>query len=185
MWRWVFGITCFYFLISVSAAFAEPVTLRSRIEANGAQITLGDVFLGAGDAANRAIGPAPAPGQIANLPMPLLTALASAAGLEFTPPAGVHEVRVVRPGGMRATLPPSSGESAVSAGPALAASEIVIRRGEAVTLVYQAPGVTLTTRARALENGAVGQSVRLLNVTSNRNIEAIVTGPGAARAETP
>ena len=38
-------------------------------------------------------------------------------------------------------------------------------------------------RARALEDGAVGQSIRLLNTASNRTIDAVVTGPGAARAQ--
>jgi flagella basal body P-ring formation protein FlgA len=37
-------------------------------------------------------------------------------------------------------------------------------------------------RARALEDGAVGQGIRLLNTSSNRTIDAVVTGPGAARA---
>jgi flagella basal body P-ring formation protein FlgA len=109
--------------------------------------------------------------------MPLLAAAASAAGLDFTAPAGITSVPVVRPGGLRATLPPSSGGRA--------AADAAIRRGESVTLVYQAPGVTLSMRARALEDGAVGQSLRLLNTSSNRTVDAVVTGPGAARADAP
>jgi len=57
-----------------------------------------------------------------------------------------------------------------------------VRRGDMVALVYLAPGVQLTTRARAMEDGAVGQTVRLTNPTSNRTIDAIVTGPNMARA---
>jgi flagella basal body P-ring formation protein FlgA len=57
-----------------------------------------------------------------------------------------------------------------------------VRRGETVTLDYAAPGVSLSMRARALEDGAVGDNVRFLNTSSNRTIEATVTGPGAARA---
>jgi flagella basal body P-ring formation protein FlgA len=37
-------------------------------------------------------------------------------------------------------------------------------------------------RARALEDGAVGDSVRFINTASNRTIDAVVTGPGEARA---
>ena len=61
-------------------------------------------------------------------------------------------------------------------------ADAAIRRGESVNLVYEAPGMSLAMRARALEDGAVGQSVRLLNTSSNRTIDAVVTGPGTARA---
>jgi hypothetical protein len=135
------------------------------------------VFDGAGDVASRAISPSPPPGQIAVLSMPLLSAAASAAGLDFTPPAGVTSVQVVHPGGMRATLPPANGGRTIA--------DAAVRRGESVSLVYQAPGLMLTMRARALEDGAVGQSIRLLNTSSNRTIDAVITGPGAARADAP
>jgi flagellar basal body P-ring formation protein FlgA len=159
-------------------AFADPVTLRTRIEASGRAITLGDVFDGAGDVAGRAIAPAPPPGQVTTLQMVVLSAAASAAGLDFTPPPGIATVQVVRPGGMRATLPAANGARSNAA-------DAAIRRGETVLLVFQAPGVSLTTHVRALEDGAVGESVRLLNISSNRTIDAVVTGPGAARAGTP
>jgi flagellar basal body P-ring formation protein FlgA len=80
---------------------------------------------------------------------------------------------VVRPGGARATLPASGARRVTDA---------AVRRGETVTLEYAAPGLSLSMRARALEDGAVGDSVRFLNTSSNRTIEAVVTGPGAARA---
>ena len=62
--------------LSVSApAFADtPVTLRPRIEANGPAITLGDVFVGAGDVAGRAIAPSPSAGQMTSLPADFLAA---------------------------------------------------------------------------------------------------------------
>lgn len=169
-------LACFYFF-ATSAAFADNVTLRPRIEANGPAITLGDVFDGAGSVAGRAIAPAPAPGQVTTLSIPLLSAAASAAGLEWTPPGGVNNVQVVRPGGMRATLPAATGARSIS--------DAAVRRGEPVMLVYQAPGMALSMRTRALEDAGVGDSVRLLNTASNRTIDAVVTGPGAARATSP
>ena len=170
-------LACLYLLCNAAIAHADTVTLRPRVEASGQAITLGDVFDGAGEASSRAIAPAPPPGQISTLSIPLLVAVASAAGLEWTPPAGAAGVRVVRPGGARATLPPES-----RAGN-LTSSESAIRRGQAVTLVYQAPGVQISTNARAIDDGAVGQQIRLLNLTSNRTITATVTGPGAASAQ--
>jgi len=166
---------CLYLLFA-AVAHADPVTLRARAEANGPAITMGDVFNGVpADIAGRAIAPSPPAGQMTSLSMPVLVAAASAAGLDFTPPAGVNVVRVVRPGGARATVPAAGvgGRSVADA---------AVRRGELVTLVYQAPGMSLVMRARALEDAAVGQSVRLQNTSSNRTIDAIVTGPGAAEA---
>lgn len=169
-------LACIYLFFAATVAHADPVTLRARAETNGPAITMGDVFEGVpADIAGRAIAPAPPAGQLTSLSMPVLVAAASAAGLDFTPPVGVNVVRVVRPGGARATLPASnSGGRSVS--------EAAVRRGEMVTLVYAAPGMSLTMRARALEDGAVGQSVRFQNTSSNRTIDAIVTGPGAAEA---
>ncbi len=174
MLRWFCLGACLYILFGAAVAFAEPVSLRTRVEANGPAITMGDVFEGApADVAARAIAPSPPPGQITTISMPVLSAAASAAGLEFTPPAGVNAVQVVRPGGLRATLPAAGGRTIADA---------AVRRGETVTLVYQAPGMSLTMRTRALEDGAIGQPVRLMNTSSNRTIDAVVTGPGAARA---
>jgi flagella basal body P-ring formation protein FlgA len=175
MLRWlVVFIAALFF---AGAAFAQTVTLRPRIEASGQAVTLGDIFDGAGAVSGRAIAPAPPAGQMSTLSVQLLAAAASAAGLQWAPPAGLNEVRVVRPGGARATLPPSSfGANSVS--------DAAVRRGQAVIITYVAPGMTLSTQARALEDGAIGQSVRFQNI-SNRTIDATVTGPGAARVETP
>lgn len=173
MTRWLLLVFCIALSAPV-AAHADTVTLRPRVEASGPAVTLGDVFDGAGEIGARAIAPAPPPGQTSTLSVALLAAAASAAGLDWTPPPGVTSVRVVRPGGLRATLPPPSNGHHVA--------QAAVRRGDTVTLVYAAPGLSLSMRARALEDAAVGQNVRLLNTASNRTIDAIVTGPGAARA---
>jgi flagellar basal body P-ring formation protein FlgA len=167
---------CVYFLVAAGVSHAQTVTLRTRIEASGPAITMGDVFVGApANVAGRALAPSPPPGQMSSLSMPVLSAAASAAGLDFTAPAGVNSVQVVRPGGMRATLPAATGGRTMA--------DAAVRRGESVSLSYRMPGMSLAMRARALEDGAVGQPIRLLNTASNRTIDAVVTGPGAARAE--
>lgn len=191
MLRWfcIFALTGLAF--SAHLAWADTVTLRPHIEANGAMVTLGDVFDGAGAAAARPIAPAPAAGQIGALPMAVLTAAASAAGLDWTPPAGVDSVSVVHPAGARATVAPPGGPVASTAignnngGNAfytVSASNAAIHRGDAVTLTYQTAGVTLTMRTQAMQDAAVGQSVRLMNPSSSRVVLGIVTGPGVASA---
>jgi flagella basal body P-ring formation protein FlgA len=195
MLRWIFAATCF-FVLSAGLAAADTVTLRNRIEANGAMVTLGDAFAGTGALSSRPIAPAPQAGQIGSLPMAVLTASASAAGFDFTPPAGVDAVQVVHPSGARATVAPIGGApvtsmpigaplSVTNAGSSpyqSAGANAAIRRGDAVMVIYQAGGVTLSMRTQAMQDAAVGQSVRLMNPSSNRVVLGVVTGPGAASA---
>ena len=54
----------------------------------------------------------------------------------------------------------------------------VIQRNETVTILFETPGILLTVRGKALENGAVGEMINVLNVQSNRTVQAAVTGPG-------
>lgn len=165
----------FALLLSVPAFADTPVTLRARVEANGPVVTFGDLFTDAGAAQGRAVAPAPSPGQISMLSAEFLVAAAQTAGLAWTPPAGMTQVRVVRPGGARATLASATpAESAAAAGPSL------VRRGETIMLVYVAPGMQISTHARAMQDGAMGARVRLMNLQSNRPVDAVVTGPGAA-----
>ncbi len=129
--------------------------------------------------------------------MAVLAAAASAAGFDWTAPAGVDAVAVIHPAGARATIgPPASG----AAGPSPAATmpaamparrrwpsssapnAAAIRRGDAVMLIYQSGGVTLSMRTQAMQDAHIGQSVRLMNLSSNRVVLGLVTGPGAASA---
>lgn len=179
MIRTLSALLSFAILAFAAPSFADPLTLRARIEVNGPAITLGDVFDGAGSEAQRAIAPAPPAGQIAQLNTQFLAAAAQSAGHSWTPPSGMNVVRVVRPGGARATVGPASSNHNNGGG---AVADAAVQRGQTVMVVYRTPGVQLTTRARALEDGAVGQTIRLTNLTSNRTVDAVVTGPGAASA---
>jgi hypothetical protein len=195
MLRWI-SVATFSFVLFAGVAAADTVTLRNRIEANGAMVTLGDVFAGTGALSGRPIAPAPPAGQMGSLPMAVLTAAASVAGFDFTPPAGVDAVQVVHPSGARATIAPVGGTpvTSVPIGAPLIATNAntatyqnvgataAIRRGDAVMLIYQSGGVTLSMRTQAMQDGSVGQSVRLMNPSSNRVVLGVVTGPGAASA---
>lgn len=55
---------------------------------------------------------------------------------------------------------------------------VVVAKGEIITMSYAVPGVQLTDRGRALENGGVGDIIRIMNLSSNRTITAEVGGPG-------
>jgi flagellar basal body P-ring formation protein FlgA len=75
-----------------------------------------------------------------------------------------------------------SAKRALRSGQVLRASDVikadVVARHEIVTIVYEAPGLLLTVRGKALEAGAVGETINVLNVQSNRTIQATVYGPG-------
>ncbi|MDA9463900.1 flagellar basal body P-ring formation chaperone FlgA [Bradyrhizobium sp. CCBAU 53415] len=53
-----------------------------------------------------------------------------------------------------------------------------VLRDQAVTIIYQVPGLYLTTRGKAVENGAEGDSISVLNLQSKRTLTGIVTGRG-------
>ena len=185
MLRWL-GLFALVALLAFTApAFADSaVTLKPRIEASGDAITLGDVFVGAGDVGSRPIAPAPAPGQVTTLTVSFLATAAQSAGLSWTPPQGVSEVRVTHPAGARAFIP-AAANSANSTSAGVGSTDVVVRRNETVTLTYSAPGVTLSARGKALSDGAVGQTIRFTNLSSSRTVEGAVTGPGAASVTSP
>lgn len=54
----------------------------------------------------------------------------------------------------------------------------LVKRSEPVMIVYDAPGISLTARGKAEENGSMGDTVNVLNVQSKRVIQGVVTGPG-------
>lgn len=178
-------------LIIAAPAFADPLTLRARVEANGPAITFGDVFDNAGIDSARVIAPAPSPGQVGVLPAQFLIAAVQSAGLSWSPPANMGDVRVVRPGGARAMVaaPTTTTSTASPTSPAMTpasyAGPAAVRRNEVVTLTFESAGLRLTTRARATQDAAVGEHARLVNLQSNRTIDAIITAPGAATVETP
>jgi flagella basal body P-ring formation protein FlgA len=54
----------------------------------------------------------------------------------------------------------------------------VVNRNEAVTISYDVPGISLTLRGKATEAGGVGDVINVLNMQSNRTVQATITGPG-------
>jgi flagella basal body P-ring formation protein FlgA len=54
----------------------------------------------------------------------------------------------------------------------------IVQRNEAVTIYYEVPGIMLTVRGKAIEGGAMGDVVGVLNIQSNRTVQATVIGPG-------
>lgn len=66
----------------------------------------------------------------------------------------------------------------------LAKAEIVAR-GEMVTIVYERPGMLLTSRGRTVEAGGNGDVIGVVNPQSKRTVQATVDGPGRVRVTSP
>jgi flagella basal body P-ring formation protein FlgA len=54
----------------------------------------------------------------------------------------------------------------------------MVHRDDSVSLVYEVPGILLTTRGKAIESGAEGDVINVLNIQSKRTVQGIVTGAG-------
>jgi flagella basal body P-ring formation protein FlgA len=52
----------------------------------------------------------------------------------------------------------------------------LVKRNELITVVYRNGMVNLTTRARATENASKGQVITLINLTSKKPFQAVVSG---------
>jgi flagella basal body P-ring formation protein FlgA len=57
----------------------------------------------------------------------------------------------------------------------------MVSRGQAVSLLVELPGLSITAQGRALEDGARGARVQVMNSSSRAVLEGIVVGPGRVR----
>lgn len=58
------------------------------------------------------------------------------------------------------------------------APPLVVTRNDTVTMLLQHGALSVTARGRAMEDGAVGDHIRVANVDSSRIVDARVIGPG-------
>jgi flagella basal body P-ring formation protein FlgA len=54
----------------------------------------------------------------------------------------------------------------------------IIARNDSVTITYEVPGIMVNLRGKALEAGAKGDIINVLNINSKKTIQATVVGPG-------
>ena len=72
--------------------------------------------------------------------------------------------------------------SALQPGRPLRAADLMkpemVQRNETVTIVYEVPGIMLTVRGKAVDGGAEGDVISVLNEQSKRTVQGVVVGPG-------
>jgi flagella basal body P-ring formation protein FlgA len=54
----------------------------------------------------------------------------------------------------------------------------LVQRDQNVSLIYEAPGIYLTMRGKAIDAGTEGDTVSVMNLQSKRVVQGIVSGPG-------
>lgn len=174
-------------LLLAGPALAGPVTLKANpVDADG-QITLGDLFDGAGAASGVVVGARSGPSAVFEAGQ--LQAMARQSGLDWANPTGLRRV-VVR---HAAAAPATVTALAAADGPAPAApvraapvraayADRIISRNDIVEVLYEAPGVRLTITGRAEGNAGEGQRLAIRNLQSGRVFDAVATAPGQAVA---
>lgn len=176
-------------LMVAGSAFAGPVTLKANPVNHDGRVTLGDLFDGAGAAANVVIGQRAGPSIVFEAGQ--LQSLARQSGLHWANPTGLRRV-VVRnaataPTAARPEAMPSTGPNViptpVRAVPVRNAyADRVISRNDMVEVAYEFGGVRLSVTGRAEGNAAAGQRLAVRNLQSGRTIDTMAIGPGQAVA---
>jgi len=75
----------------------------------------------------------------------------------------------------------------VMAGAPIAVSDVarpsLVLRGGNVEMQLQSPGLSVLAQGVAMDSGAIGERIRVLNPSSRAVVEAVVIGPGEVRVE--
>jgi flagella basal body P-ring formation protein FlgA len=70
----------------------------------------------------------------------------------------------------------------IQAGQVITASMIenppMIKKGNSVLIKAESPEVLITAHGKVLEDGCMGDQIRVVNISSGKEISAVVTGPG-------
>lgn len=187
------------------ASAAHAAELRPSVRTDDAMLTLGEVLDGAGAAHLVVVAQIPRAGQTVTLDAGQVQALAAQNGVTWANSRSVRRIVATRSGG---TLPVQAAPAPAQAAPNLddytapgfdmpgaaataepapqpqpvrpVAAPIIVKKGDSVRVMYISDGMTLSVKGRAMEDGRVGQTIRLTNVDSNRVLDARITGAGSA-----
>ncbi|WP_369058919.1 flagella basal body P-ring formation protein FlgA [Caulobacter sp. 73W] len=152
-------------------ALAAPVVLREQVIDLDGQITLGDLFDGAGAAADVVVGKRVGPSAV--LEAGVVQVAAHRAGLQWANDRGLRRV-IVR------SVPVEAEAATAQAMVRPVAVQQVIRSGDVVDLAWSDGQITLSMQTKAMSAAAEGQWVKLQNPASKKIIEAVAIGPGQA-----
>ena len=87
---------CLFALTFWSMAFAEPLTLRAKVNASSDVVLFGDFFEGVGEAASTPFFRSPRPGRKGAVRVSRLVRAVEQMGYTWVPPEGLRRIRVTR-----------------------------------------------------------------------------------------
>ena len=64
-------------------------------------------------------------------------------------------------------------------------SQVMVAKGKIVTLNFTKGGIMLSAQGKAVENGGLGDTVRVMNLQSKSVVQGIVTGPETVSINVP
>lgn len=215
--------------LAVAAQAGQAVSLKAETTDSDGVVTLGDLFDGAGSAADVRV--AAKPGLTVVLDAGAVQQLARRAGLDWANAEGVRRIivrsgadggasasvartgnvevltyarslstgEIVQPEDLiwaKAAMTPSdaphdadqivglSARRPLRAGSAVSGRDVsapqVISAGDIITLTYEADGMVLSAKAKAMGRATIGEGFAAQNLSSKRTIQAVATGPGQA-----
>lgn len=163
------------------AAWAGTVALKANPVDEDGRVTLGEIFDGAGAAADVVVAQRVGPSVV--LQAGELQAQARQAGLIWDNPSGLRRVAVRQAtSAARPARSPDQSPATATRAAFASAGQPVIARNDIVRVTYQVGGVNLSVMGKAMRSAAVGEPVAVLNTSSNRIIDAVASGPGQAVA---
>ncbi|NBX65998.1 MAG: flagella basal body P-ring formation protein FlgA [Proteobacteria bacterium] len=92
------------------------------------------------------------------------------------PAAGIRRDIILDEASLIGTTPRKAVAAGIVLRPDDLQTPLMIKRGAPVTMVYETGGMYITAKGRAMEDGAYGQTIKVSNVGSNKQLEAQVTG---------
>ena len=181
-------------LFMAAQAFAADLTavrLKPSVNVEGADIRMGDLFDGAGDAALSVFGMAPGPGRSMSYSASYVQAKAKQAGLKWENAENLSTVTIARGGefGDR-TSSSAMGSTANAEDPFAPTQKIAaprsgaadLKRGDTVQIIYRAPGMQLMATGKATSDASVGGKARAVNLRSNKTVDGTLVSPGRMEA---
>jgi flagella basal body P-ring formation protein FlgA len=179
-------------LIPAAASAQGPVVLRAATTDADGRVTLGDLFVNAGAAANVQVGTRSGPSAV--LDAAIVQSLAARAGLYWDNPRGLRRIIVTQGPDGDGAQPQMANISETSSQPgaptasngwpayATAAGAVVVKRADMVAVTWRSGGLSLTLNGQAQKDAAIGEEIEVMNPASKQMIAAVITGPGTAVA---
>ncbi|MGN6422340.1 MAG: flagellar basal body P-ring formation chaperone FlgA [Asticcacaulis sp.] len=172
-------------LIPAAACAQGTAALRAVTTDADGRITLGDLFVNAGAAANVQVGTRSGPSAV--LDAAIVQSLAARAGLYWDNPRGLRRIIVTQGPDGDGSAPQSANIASAPTPigwPAYAAASgpVIVKRDDMVAVTWRSGGLSLTLNGQAQKDAALGEQIEIMNPSSKQMIAAVITGPGTAVA---